>query len=715
MYLYFSLLCTYYNHVDIVSMKAAAQLKWPPPTPSPVELAIASCEPGRRVIIPQNAAEVKPKDMRNVYEKMRKIIYGGGARIELRNVYYRDNREKEKEKEGQGRGQSQWLGQGDGLTTTSNKNGNENVNNNSGEIKNKINPKLHTQHNTYLSMITNNERSHRMVVDMGRFVDVLARKEALRDPLLIDAHPDENSLQGLMNRKIVVDFGSRYKDEKGLGGVSSGGIDNMGGMEIETNTGVKVIRQEKVVLSGEEINKNKEENDKDKDVEKDKEKEKDKDKEKETQQMALLLDQTHTAYFMDTPLPPSDLDDEDEGEGDNDSDMLYGKSASYLYTPMTANDSDNENENGNENGNNSGNENDMDMDTDSEFDKEMEEKEKEKSAGEGEGGREGESIREGRKCRDMDRAKKSKRDRDRDPCTAGRYWNVTDLTSESSSVTIDDTNSTDSSRHIDSDTTHTHTHTLGIADRDSNSNVQAPSFTLSPLSSFFASSSSSSTPLSSPTSHTGMLALPPLGRPYASLNGKRKRLAGAGAGVGMMMGGIAMHVPTPINPSSPSIALSLSSSSLSSSPSSDAVDDGRTSPTLGIPGKGQRQGLREDQFTPHSPLPASLSTSVSTSATATASNSSVARKDQSVAPSSHLVGTSSSSSPSSSSSRSRGTADGDVTYLPITPHPPPPPSTVSSDIDGTLPAGWLQKFSNREKKNYWFNVTTGESIWVRPS
>ena len=693
-------------------MKAAAQLKWPPPTPSPVELAIASCEPGRRVIIPQNAAEVKPKDMRSVYEKMRKIIYGGGARIELQSIYYRENIEKEKEKEGQGRGQWQWPGQGDGLTTTSGKS--ENEKNSGREVKNKINPKLHTQHNTYLSMMTNNERSHRMVVDMGRFVDVLARKEALRDPLLIDASPDENSLQGLMNRKIVVDFGSRYKDEKGLGGVSSGGIDNMGGMEIETNTGVKVIRHEKVALVGEEINKNKEENDKDKDVDKDKDKEKE--KEKEIQQMALLLDQTHTAYFMDTPLPPSDLDDEDEGEGDNDSDMLYGESASYLYTPMTANDSDNDNENEIENENISGNENDMDMDTDSEFDKEMEEKEKEKGEGAGEGGREGESIREGRKGRDMDRAKKSKKDRDRDPCTAGEYWNVTDLTSESSSVTIDDTNSTDSSCHIDSDTTHTHTHTLGIADRDNNSNMHAPNFTLSPLSSFFASSSSSSTPLFSPTSHTGMLALPPLGRPYASLNGKRKRLAGAGAGVGMMMGGIAMHVPTPINPSSPSIALSLSSSS----PSSDAVDDGRTSPTTGIPGKGQRQGLREDQFTPHSPLPASLSTSVSTSATATASNSIGARKDQSVPPSSHLAGTSPSSSSSSSSSsisRSRGTADGDVTYLPITPHPtpPPPPSTVSSDIDGTLPAGWLQKFSNREKKNYWFNVITGESIWVKPS
>ena len=698
-------------------MKAAAQLKWPPPTPSPVELAIASCEPGRRVVIPQNAAEVKPKDMRSVYEKMRKIIYGGGARIELQNIYYREN--SVKEIEGQGRGQWQWLGQeqGEELTTTCIKNENKNEYKNkddSGEIKNIVNPKLHTKHNTYLSIIKNKERSHRMVVDMGRFVDVLARKEALRDPLLIDASPDENTLQGLMNRKIVVDFGSRYKDEKGLGGVSSGGsIDNMGGMEIETNTGVKVIRQEKVVLNNEEINKNEEENDKDRDVEKE--------KEKEMQQMALLLDQTHTAYFMDTPLPPSDLDDGDEGEGD--SDMLYGESASYLYTPMTTSDNDNENENEYRNGN----ENDMDMDTDSEFDKEMDEKEK--GEGEEEEGREGESVREKNKGREMDRTKKSKRDgdrerdrdRDRDPCTAGEYWNVTDATSESSSVTIDDTYSTDSSRHIDSDTTHTNTHTLGIADRDNNSNMHAPSFTLSPLSSFVASSSSSSssTPLSSPTSHTGMLALPPLGRPYASLNGKRKRLAGVGAGVGMMMGGIAMHIPTPINSSSPSIPLSPLSSSSSSSSSSDAVDDGRTSHTPGTPGKGQRQGSREDQLTPHSPLPASVSTS--TSATATASTSSGARKDQPVASSSHLAGSSPSpsSSSSSSSSNTKRPADGDVTYLPITPHPtptpPPPPPTVSSGIDGTLPAGWLQKFSNREKKNYWFNVITGESIWVKPS
>ena len=340
--------------------------------------------------------------------------------------------------------------------------------------------------------------------------------------------------------------------------------------------------------------------------------------------MALLLDQTHAAYFMDTPLPPAEVD-----EGEGDSDIGYGDPTSYLYTPTTCNDNDNEN----------------DKDTDSEF------------------GREGE---EGGSAEGMDG----------DRYMEGVYWSVTDMSSGSSSDTIDDTNSTNSSRHTDSNTSHAHT--LGIADRANNSNVHAPSFTLSPLSSSFAYPSS--IPVSNPRSVTGILALPPLGRPYASLNGKRKRQAG-------MMGGVPMHLPSPITPptSTPTSALS------SSSPFPDAGDDGRTSP---IPGKGQRQGLREDQYTPHSPV-----------AVPSPSHSS-GRKDHSMAPSTHVAG----GSPSPSSS-SRSAADGDVTLLPTIPPPPP----VSSGIDGTLPAGWLQKFSNREKKNYWFNVITGESIWVKPS
>ena len=174
-------------------MKAAAQLKWPPPTPSTVELAISSCEPGRRVIVPQNAAEVKPKDMRSVYEMMRRIIFGGGERLELQNIYYKE--------QGQGEGQKRGTGEGERvLSSSANKN-------KSDETKSEVNSKSQIQHNTYLSIVKNNERSYRMVVDMGRFVDVLARKEALRDPLLIDSGPEENSLQGLMNRKIVVDFG----------------------------------------------------------------------------------------------------------------------------------------------------------------------------------------------------------------------------------------------------------------------------------------------------------------------------------------------------------------------------------------------------------------------------------------------------------------------------------------------------------------------------
>lgn len=608
-------------------MKAAAQLKWPAPTPSTVELAIASCEPGRRVIVPQNAAEVKPKDMISVYEKMRRIIFGGGERLELQNVYYKE----------QGQGQEQ--GQVGRLSKSSA------IENKSDEVKGEVSSKSQIQHNTYLSLTKNNERSHRMVVDMGRFVDVLARKEALRDPLLIDAGPEENSLQGLMNRKIVVDFGNRYKDEKGVGGSGGAGIDNMG-MEIETSTGVKVIRQEKVQI--------------DEDKNKEKDKDKDKDKEKEKQQLALLLDQTHTAYFMDTPLPPAEVDEGDEGEGD--SDIGYGDSGSYLYTPMTISDSDNDNDN--------------DMDTDSEFDKEEE--------GEGDGVRKGQG--------------QGVLEKDEDPYNVGEYWRVIDVTADSPNLTIDDTNSTNSSPHTDSNTPHTHTHTqtLGIADRAHDLNVQTPSFTLSPLSSTFTSSSS--TPVTALTSVTSILSLPPLGRPYASLNGKRKRQAGMG------MGGVSLHLPSPTTPSSSSSSSTPTSTSTptSSPPFLDTGNDGRSSP---IHVKGQRQGSREDQYTPHSLVTSSLG----------------GRKDQSGALSSVLpsASTSSSSSPSLSSSSSpsnsfhsfRNPVDGDASLLP----PTPPLTPLTHVIESPLPAGWLQKFSNREKKNYWFNVITGESIWVKPS
>ena len=93
-------------------MKAAARFKWPPPTPSPVELAISSCEPGRRIIVPQNAAEVKPKDLRDVYEKMRKLIYGGGTRIELQKIYYRGSGHVKGEGQGERQGERQGEGEG---------------------------------------------------------------------------------------------------------------------------------------------------------------------------------------------------------------------------------------------------------------------------------------------------------------------------------------------------------------------------------------------------------------------------------------------------------------------------------------------------------------------------------------------------------------------------------------------------------------------------
>ena len=76
-------------------------------------------------------------------------------------------------------------------------------------------------------------------MEMRNFYDVLAREEALRDPLVIHIHPpDEDTPEGLQNRKTAVNLGIHFRGGKNLGGMSIGGV------EIETNTGVRIMCHE---------------------------------------------------------------------------------------------------------------------------------------------------------------------------------------------------------------------------------------------------------------------------------------------------------------------------------------------------------------------------------------------------------------------------------------------------------------------------------------
>ena len=52
-------------------------------------------------------------------------------------------------------------------------------------------------------------------MEMGNFYDVLAREEALRDPLVIHINPpDEDTPEGLQNRKTEVISASTSKVER---------------------------------------------------------------------------------------------------------------------------------------------------------------------------------------------------------------------------------------------------------------------------------------------------------------------------------------------------------------------------------------------------------------------------------------------------------------------------------------------------------------------
>ena len=51
-----------------------------------------------------------------------------------------------------------------------------------------------------------------------------------------------------------------------------------------------------------------------------------------------------------------------------------------------------------------------------------------------------------------------------------------------------------------------------------------------------------------------------------------------------------------------------------------------------------------------------------------------------------------------------------VADCPTPPSPSPPPPD-----DIPLPPGWVQKFSERVQKDYWFNLNNGQSVWVKPT
>jgi hypothetical protein len=60
--------------------------------PSSVYIAILSCQPGRRITMPQNVHDIQPSMLLSEYEKMRGVIFGGsrgwlGAKLAVKGVY----------------------------------------------------------------------------------------------------------------------------------------------------------------------------------------------------------------------------------------------------------------------------------------------------------------------------------------------------------------------------------------------------------------------------------------------------------------------------------------------------------------------------------------------------------------------------------------------------------------------------------------------------
>lgn len=51
------------------------------------------------------------------------------------------------------------------------------------------------------------------IADAGRFLDVLARNEANRDPEAFDANNQDEESSGILKRKFSVNFGNRYSSK----------------------------------------------------------------------------------------------------------------------------------------------------------------------------------------------------------------------------------------------------------------------------------------------------------------------------------------------------------------------------------------------------------------------------------------------------------------------------------------------------------------------
>jgi hypothetical protein len=63
--------------LDIALMEAANRTRWPKAEPTPVDIAVASCLPSSRYVVPQTAQGIAPQDMLSTWETMRSIIFGG--------------------------------------------------------------------------------------------------------------------------------------------------------------------------------------------------------------------------------------------------------------------------------------------------------------------------------------------------------------------------------------------------------------------------------------------------------------------------------------------------------------------------------------------------------------------------------------------------------------------------------------------------------------
>ena len=73
-----------------------------------------------------------------------------------------------------------------------------------------------------LNAMSGSANCQHSVMEVGNFYDVIARREALRDPLLTDTHPsDEDTPKDFLNRKTEVHLGNRFKGGNSLGDIGA--------------------------------------------------------------------------------------------------------------------------------------------------------------------------------------------------------------------------------------------------------------------------------------------------------------------------------------------------------------------------------------------------------------------------------------------------------------------------------------------------------------